>query len=251
VSEPKQPAMRGDGPVAPVDGGKTAAATHSTQEQEEEYYVEPPRMGAGDAAGVIGALLALLVIGVAGFVWLNPEMDFKDLRERFSRGDQSPSAWRQAPVPDDPDAQAGSPSPTRSDSRGIGLTPPPQEARPRCAACGMFTDMTLGAVRATWSDGSQTTHDCWTCALDYGRDSGLTRIGATVLDYGAGLEARKELDAKSAWFLYDTERIEGSMPPFIAAFSDRASAETAQVNMGGEVADFAALMAKLSSVGGN
>lgn len=244
-------------------------APQETAPDFEEFYVEPPRMGRGDIAGVIGALLALLIIGVAGYVWLNPELDFGDLRAKFSRsgGVQPPAVAHQhrassgGGVPPQSDGrQTGAPAEMGEMSgmgaTGSGDTPPastdaaPAE-RPRCASCGMFTDQTLGLVQAVWSDSSHTSHDCWSCTRDYSREHGLQLASATVLDYSAGLEVRQELDAQSAWFLYDTDtRIEGSMPPFTAAFADKASAEAAQASLGGEVADFDALMERLHSADG-
>jgi hypothetical protein len=224
-------------PLSPVE----EAMPHiSAVAAEPEYYEEPPRMTGADIAGVVAALLALFVIGISGYVWLNPDLGWQDLTSRFTagRGGQAASSR--------PSAQGS----TEAESPGAAETPgaagaPGDRLATSCPECGMFTDATLGQVQARWSDGTGTYHDCWTCAMKYGSAQGLDLESARVLDYAAGLESRRELDAAGAAYLYGVNELEGSMKPYVAAFADRASAQAAQAKLGGELLDFAGLREKL------
>ena len=47
--------------------------------EEPELYVEPPKLTGRDALGVILALVALVVIGIGGYIWLNPQLSAASL----------------------------------------------------------------------------------------------------------------------------------------------------------------------------
>jgi hypothetical protein len=187
-------------------------------------------------AGVIFALLALAVIGLAGYVWLNPDLGWLEIKARYL-GKAAPATTDAVAVDPEAAAEVGS-----TDSAQVSTL---DRSATSCQECGMFTDQTLGQIQAVWSDGSSTWHDCWTCLARYGKGQGLTLASATVLDYAAGLEARHTVDAAAAHYLYDVSELEGSMRPYVAAFADEASAQAAQASLGGELLDFAGLQARL------
>jgi nitrous oxide reductase accessory protein NosL len=113
-----------------------------------------------------------------------------------------------------------------------------------CPVCGMRTPASGSHCVALWSDGSRTHHDCWDCLLTYGKERGLSLQRAVVIARGSSADAPRWLEAASAWYLYGTQRIEMSMPPYVAAFASKAEAEAAQPELGGEVLDFAGLKAQ-------
>jgi hypothetical protein len=248
--------------------------------EEPELYVEPPRLGAKDITGIILALVALGVIGFSGYVWLNPDMSLTQLLAHrpaatapvspaTSTADAAGTATDSAnsgsstapPVPDmNPETGsaaaetshqsapvAGAGKTTAAAGNNPAATSPAADRAPTavpsndCPYCGMFADKSLSHIIAKWSDGSATQHDSWDCTFSYGKQQGLTLASAQVLDYAS----HRMLDAAGAFYLHDTtEKITGSMPPFTAAFPDRADAEAAQSGLGGEVVDFAGLKSK-------
>jgi hypothetical protein len=68
-------------PAAPQADGSNGADARAAEPQnaDEEFYAEPATLGGREAAGVVVALLALLVIGVAGYIWLTPGMSVAKL----------------------------------------------------------------------------------------------------------------------------------------------------------------------------
>lgn len=229
---------------------------NNSQAEEPELYEEPPRMTAKDAAGVILALVALTVIGVAGYIWLTPGMGFADLlpgrtpqQTSMPAAAAAPGAQEHSEVPHDV-MEASAPA---EETAELPAAAEPMSEEPaaqvaydpdvRCSYCGMFAARSGSYAIAQWSDGSQTHHDCWDCLLNYGVEEGLTLSGATVVEHGSAQDSPRWLDAEQAWYLYDTKAIKGSMPPYVAAFADRAAAEGAQAELGGEVVDFAGLRA--------
>src|SRR5258707_5753 len=49
------------------------AGSHPTGETTE-FYAEPATLSGRDTAGVVVALIALLLIGIGGYIWLTPGM---------------------------------------------------------------------------------------------------------------------------------------------------------------------------------
>lgn len=204
-------------PIAPIE---------TQEELEPELYVEPPRMTAKDMIGVVVALIALGLIGYAGYVWLNPDLSLQTVFKKNN-----------APVHS-----------TAVDSTvKTNVTDVQPEAATEdysCAQCGMFADKSSSHVQVSWAGGDKTHHDSWDCVFKYAKAQSLVLESAQVLDYATGIGGRM-LDAGSAWYLYDTEAsVEGSMSPYIAAFKDQAAAQAAQPEMGGEPVDFTGLKAK-------
>ena len=242
-------------------------------------YEEPPRMGWRDSLGVMAALIALVLIGVAGYIWLTPGMTLGKL---LGQGEQAASATVAAhdyhsemPTAEDVagmagmDAghtpRAGAPAAVEHVGEdlpaGMGgpVEDPASEAEQvvvpaadtlanlsqhndtECPTCGMDGARSLAHVVARWSDGTHTHHDCFDCLFTWGMEQGLTLDGAQVLKHGTTTQDADWLDATGATYLYGTSRIEMSMPPYVAAFESRAAAEAAQPELGGEVMDFAQL----------
>jgi hypothetical protein len=66
-----------------------------------------------------------------------------------------------------------------------------------------------------------------------------------VSHFGGDPASPHMLAAASAWYLYGTtKKVKGSMPPYVAAYPDKAAAMAAQPEMGGEAMNFAGLKAK-------
>jgi len=199
---------------------------------EPEFYEEPPRMSALDAIGVFVALLLLGVIGVAGYVWLTPGLSFSTLMP----GNRA--------APTDGTAQA-----MAADADAQQNPMPASAAHVKCAQCGMFADNSASHVQASWSDGTVTDHDSWGCVVNYATDHGLILTAARVVGYDSALADDRDpmwLDAQAATYLLNTERVAGSMPPYVAAFSTEQAAVDAREQLGGEVLDFAGLAARLN-----
>lgn len=241
------------------------------QSEDPELYVEPPKIGVRDALGIVIALIALSIIGYAGYVWLNPDLSAAKL---FSREAVPDKGTPNAAPPSAANAESGTEAipasneviqsdsmaemssepaaayvnnstPGQPAAEKPVATPPdqPPVERETCAYCGMYADSSRGYVVATWANGAVSHHDCWDCVFSFGKDNQLTLASALVADYGAGATAAT-LNAADSWYLYDTDKkVEGSMPPFVAAYADQASAKSAQPAMGGEVVDFSGLKA--------
>ena len=187
---------------------------------EPELYVEPARMTRRDTASVIVALVALTVIGLAGYIWLTPGMSISRL---LGSGGGAPQPAAVAEVGDTHAA----------------------EAELRCPYCGMFAENSMSHVIASWSDGQHGHYDSWDCVFRDAQENSLTLASAQVIDYNSTLESPVMLDARRAFYLYDTnESVQGSMPPYTAAFASRAAATGAQPELGGELVDFENLTKK-------
>jgi hypothetical protein len=208
-----------------------------------------------DAFGVVVALVALVLIGAAGYVWMTPGVSFSALIPSASKVAVEPTNdYQSAPVAAVHKLHSGA-------SVGAGVPAEHSEMQPdgdnslladphlhdhdlSCAYCGMFSDKSLSHSVAQWSDSSHTHHDGWDCLFRYGQDSGLVLEDAAVLKHGSTPEEPVWIAAKEAWFLFDTKKIKGSMPPFVAAFETKAAAQAAKAELGGEVLDFAVLSSK-------
>lgn len=59
-----------------------------TADTEPTIYEEPTRLGWQDKLGVVAALIALAVIGVAGYIWLTPGLEFDTLLARLEAARQ-------------------------------------------------------------------------------------------------------------------------------------------------------------------
>ncbi|MCC7479381.1 nitrous oxide reductase accessory protein NosL [bacterium] len=203
---------------------------------EPELYLEPAEMRASDSIGVVIALLALLVIGYSGYVWLNPDLSSANAFAWIKGGAASDTEQVTAVTHEHTEAQ------TAED--GAAETPAAVE-RHSCEYCGMYTDISSTQVIASWTDGSESRHDCWDCTFGWGRQQGLSLEKASVLDYSTFPAAPEWLDAAQAWYLYDTSKLAGSMPPYIAAFADKAAAEKAMPELGGRLLDWEGLQARM------
>jgi hypothetical protein len=184
---------------------------------EQELYIEPTPLRGKDAVGVIFALLALALIGVSGYVWLNPELSMHTL---FAR--------RPAAV-----------TPAESSAIAAAQT---DDAHVSCPHCGMYADKSRTAVAVMWEGGGSNTLDSFDCVFNYMADNKLEVETATVSNYNEG--DPEWIDVNAATYLYDTKEVEGSMPPYVAAFADEEAAQAAQIELGGELMDFARLKEK-------
>lgn len=193
---------------------------------EPEYYAEPADLRGRDIAGVVLALLALTIIGYCGYVWLNPDLQMTDILARLKPGHTEMAAS------------------SESGSSNLSKAPPrttPAMNHTSCPYCGMFTDQSESQIIAKWSDGSETHHDGWDCAFSWGAQQNIRLESAQVSRYGSEVNEPDWLDAAAATYLYDTKELKEAMPPFAAAFADRAAAEAAQGELGGTLVDFAGL----------
>ena len=185
---------------------------------EPELYVEPTQMAPRDTLGVVVALVALALIGVSGYIWLNPKLDVHSL---LALRAAKPAA---VPMQSAPPATAG--------------------AHISCPYCGMYADTSESTVALMWADGGSATFDSFDCVFNYIKEKHVKLDSGTVRDYEAK-GGDKWIDLKQASYLYDTTAtVEGSMPPYVAAFDSKVKAEAAKKTMGGEVMDFAGLKGK-------
>lgn len=178
-----------------------------------------------DTVGVVVALLALALIGVSGYIWLNPGLSYRDVTGRLAR---SPAPGVSVPVESPHDA----------------LVAAAPDERVRCPFCGMYTDMSPAEAVISWGDGSHSHFDSWDCVFAYEAESGLMLDFGQVREHGHALDEPEWLDVAKASYLYDTNEIQGSMPPYVAAFGEAALAESARDELGGELVDFAGLRSK-------
>jgi hypothetical protein len=181
---------------------------------EHELYVEPTPMNRRDTFGVIAALLALALVGATGYVWLNPRLSAS-----------TPLNFGKPAKPAPVSAAADHPE------------------HVECPHCGMYADRSQTAVAVMWAGGGSNTLDSFDCVFNYMADNNVRLESGTVRSYEAP-GGDEWIDLKQAVYLYDTSEIEGSMPPYVAAFQAREQAAAAQPTLGGEVVDFAALQAK-------
>jgi nitrous oxide reductase accessory protein NosL len=197
---------------------------------EEELYEVPPRMTVGDTVGVVVALIALLVIGWLGYLWLTPG---KSLADAFRFGGSSDPA--NTTMAEMQDGTAGDAAAATEN---------------RCEYCGMFADKSMSQVRATYADGVQKAFDSWGCLFNYTRDNDLELAAVSVVDHTSSLDDPEWLDAGNAAYLFGLEHVEGSMSPFVAAFADADTARAQMDELGGELLDYAGLRAKWSMPAG-
>ena len=119
-----------------------------------------------------------------------------------------------------------------------------QEERPRCENCGMFWDKSATRVEFTVKvDGSEHTHitECFGCLHDFVHETygEVMPTAVSVLDYATyGTKHEQMINAFDAFYLYGTERLDGSMPPYVAAFATEKAAKEHQKKLGGELVDF-------------
>ncbi len=232
-----------------------------SDDEEPLLYEEAPRLGWRDTLGVVVALIALAVIGVAGYIWLTPGMTFAKFL-----GQAESTAGMDGAKPGQAAGLPGQVEPRELTGAGDGAAPAavdPAEATvaeantavpaadpladlsrhtdTECPVCGMDGTRSLAHAVALWDDGTHTHHDCFDCLFTWGTEQGLTLARAKVLEHGATTQDDRWLDAANATYLYGTSRIEMSMPPYVAAFATRAGAEAALPELGGDLMDFAGL----------
>lgn len=113
--------------------------------------------------------------------------------------------------------------------------------RPKCENCGMYTDTSSTHVVASIEiDGKTGDHefvcpDCLHEKLEEWGDKAELK-SFEVLDYNSfNSDAPKMIDGMKAWYLFDTEELEGSMPVYSAAFSSKDAAKAASKDLGGEL----------------
>jgi hypothetical protein len=225
--------------IEPLDPGP--------EQLEPELYSEPARMTAKDIAGVCIALVALAIIGYTGYVWLNPDLNWRQPFPGAPRGSEQPTAAAVTASSNEIKSRSTeTPAPA-----AVATAPPPPmapvsaEADFTCAQCGMDASRSRSHVIAHWSDGASGHFDSWDCVFAYAKAQGLALTTADVRQFDNPAEDAPLLDALQASYLYDTTgKIDGSMPPYVAAYSGQAAAQAAQKEMGGEVIDFAGLKAK-------
>jgi hypothetical protein len=220
---------------------------------EHEFYAEPATLNGRDAAGVVAALVALLLIGVGGYVWLTPGMSLAKLLGRGSAVQRPPveaagtassgdtAAVAPAQTPASGPATLAQPGSTAADAL---LAAANGEREAHCPRCGMFAGKSHAEVVAQWSDGSIAHHDSFDCVFGWAKDQGLTLQRALVLEHGSTPAAPRWLEAATATYVYDTKSIKGSMPPFTAAFAATEAAQSAAAAEGGQVVDWEGLQAK-------
>lgn len=121
------------------------------------------------------------------------------------------------------------------------------EEAPRCDNCGMFFEKSAARVSATIEFEDQTYNhlfECLGCLHDYIHENygEVKPSELMVLDYATfGTDDEQMIDGFEATYLFGTERLAGSMPPYVAAFSDEDAAAAAQEELGGELVDFAGM----------
>jgi nitrous oxide reductase accessory protein NosL len=194
----------------------------SPKHEEPELYVEPTRMTRRDTLGVIAALVALVVIGISGYVWLNPKLGASNvlavLPGRGAVKEQGETEVFKVGVDAD---------------------------EVRCPFCNMFAARSASYIVATMGDGTVQHFDSWDCVFKYSTEQDLPLVSAQVAKHGEEIGDPLWLTAAEASYLYDTtESIKGSMPPGVAAFESEADAKQAQEELGGSLLAFADLIAK-------
>ncbi|MEZ5338841.1 MAG: nitrous oxide reductase accessory protein NosL [bacterium] len=189
-------------------------------QEEELFYEEAPRSSLAEGIGVAVALLALFVIGIAGYVWLTPGLEFADLLRR---------------------------SPGRStDGTQMAAAEQPDE-QTRCPQCSMYAMRSVAAVHAGFADGSSGYFDGWGCVADWARDHATHLSSAEVRDIASADREAQWLSADTASYRFGTARLDGSMAPFVAAYATPGHAQDDD-ERGGEVMDYSALLSELGLV---
>jgi hypothetical protein len=218
------------------DAGKDVIQDQTAAEAEPELYVEPAQMTRRDLVGVILALVLLAVIGVAGYIWLNPNLSWQSLTHRAQPTASAAPRTRERIA-----ARAVQKGVAETKSQDAETSAVAGDAT--CPQCGMFAQRSASYIIARWDGGKTTQHDSWDCVFKYSTAQGSKLASTQVKQYG--VEPSNMLEASAAWYLYETKHnVENSMPPGVAAYADQAAARAAQPEMGGEVVDFAGLKAK-------
>ncbi|MCB1185641.1 nitrous oxide reductase accessory protein NosL [bacterium] len=186
--------------------------------QEELFYEEAPRSSIAEGIGVFVALIALVVIGYAGYAWLTPGMEFGDILKRAPRTEQAaaPAEETKAVAMDDE----------------------------RCPQCSMYSMRSIAAVHASFADGSSGYFDGWGCVTNWANEHSTTLTTVEVRDIASADRDPQWIDAASAAYRYGTDKLNGSMAPFVAAYATPGMAKD-DPKRGGEVMDYAALLAEL------
>jgi hypothetical protein len=122
-----------------------------------------------------------------------------------------------------------------------------EEEALRCENCGMFYEKSPTRVMATIDiEDESHTHlfECIGCLHDFVHENygEVKPSKLSILDFNTfGTDQEQMLDAFKAYYLFGTERIKGSMSPFVAAFASEEAAKAAQEELGGELTDFAGM----------
>jgi nitrous oxide reductase accessory protein NosL len=199
--------------------GVTADTDPTNRREEPELYVEPAKMTSRDTVGVVAALFALAIVGVLGYIWLNPNLGISNLGGA-GKAVQEPG---EAPV----------------------FTAGVDSMEVRCPYCNMFAAKSASYIVATMGDGTVQHFDSWDCLFKYGTEEKQPLVSAQVAKYGSDIGDPLWLTAADAVYLYDTKQsIQGSMPPGVAAFESEADAAAETGELGGTVLGFTELMAK-------
>jgi nitrous oxide reductase accessory protein NosL len=207
---------------------------------EGEFYVEPAKLTRKAAMGVVLALLALTVIGVGGYIWLNPNLSVSELMAR--RPDQAASPGRglvRGSASVKPIGRAEAPASAKVNSDLTAAANADRQAE--CPQCGMMAGASEAEVVAQFGEGSVSHFDSWVCVFGWSKAQGQPVQDAVVLAHGSTRDVPRWLTAADSSFLYDTKRIAGSMPPYVAAFGSATEADNAQADQGGRVVNWTEL----------
>ncbi|MCB1220133.1 MAG: nitrous oxide reductase accessory protein NosL [Planctomycetales bacterium] len=189
--------------------------------QEELFYEEAPRSSVSEAVGVFIALLALCIVGYGGYVWLTPGMELGDIlrREGLSPKD-------------------GVENLTSEQGKSVAIEDE------RCPQCGMYSLRSIAAVHASFADGSSGYFDGWGCVANWATEHSTTLADAKTRDIASADRDPQWIDAASAAYRYGTDKLSGSMAPFVASYATPGMAAD-DARRGGEVMDYPALLSEL------
>jgi hypothetical protein len=127
--------------------------------------------------------------------------------------------------------------------------------RPRCETCGMYADESSTRVLASISvsgKAGEYVFESLGCMYDklieWGDAAEVQSF--KVLDYSSfGTKKPRFVDGMEAWYLFNTADLEGSMPPYIAAFASDKAASAASEELGGAVVQgWVDLMAEFDAI---
>jgi len=120
--------------------------------------------------------------------------------------------------------------------------------RPRCEECGMYWDQSPTRIQAQLK-GDKKVHlyESFACLYKAAGGTKANVASARMLDYGTDGSGDKFIDAFKASYLFDTDRLAHSMPPFTAAFSTKKGALDAQDKIHGDYATFDQVWKKLAA----
>jgi nitrous oxide reductase accessory protein NosL len=211
---------------------------------ESEFYAEPAKLTRKDAAGVVIALLALAVIGLGGYVWLNPNLSVSGLLARQDRqvvgAELAPPAIARGKLVG---ASSTSTDILNAPEELVGAANADRQAE--CPQCGMVAGASEAEVVAQFADGSVHHFDSWICVFGWSKASGQAIADAVAMADGS-YSTPRWLKAADSVFLYDTKRIPGSMPPYVAAFATEAEATAGQTETGGQVVRWSELQQRFT-----